>query len=706
VRNNQALLFFLGLGFSLCLPASASENLALNGDFEFPASGPNAVGWTVETTGSGVFQDRATGLSDDGTGSVRMSVSQPGDVVRMTSDCIYLPTPTVTGQYLITVRHRDQVGTESGWLRIRGFSDTACQNPAGSSSINAILGTQGQWDLVSRIASGPGSVTLELNLGTNDSALSAVSWDELDVRVTNRIDRFRATLLRPIDLDAFEDEADNDEFGSALTVGDFNADGFDDAAIGIPSEDLGAAVDFGQVLISFGSINGLNEGTFGQKIVVGAQLSQQGQDFGRALAAGDFNCDGFDDLAIGVPLYDGTSADTGRIYTFDGSPTGLVLSSLRQIDRDTGDLAGTATSGDMFGASLASGNFNGDGDPVSQLPCDDLAIGTPGLDVNSQDNAGGAFVLFGGSNSLETSFDNPGGRVWTQARSQINGQPEPNDRVGEAVAAFDFGGDFVDDLLIGAPFDEFAGQFGAVHLIPGAAGSEFMDQANSLFFSASTVTTPGLTYRGFGAALATGIDYTLSNQLRGLAIGAPLTSIPSALRFGVGGVLQHNSATQSFPTVIEPPTDQEDANFGQQMVYADTLNRGLAGELWISEPGFNNGQGRIRIQGRTLIGNASVPTTQSVATTQFDLGDLGVFQVPANGDRFGEVLARGNFNGYGGDELLIGIPFWEPAAFRAETDQGSIGPAFNTGAIVEISWDLEASDPDNLFSDSFESPPI
>ncbi len=48
-----------------------------------------------------------------------------------------------------------------------------------------------------------------------------------------------------------------DRFGASLTVGDFNRDDFDDLAIGVPGEDIGANINAGAVNILYGSVSGL-----------------------------------------------------------------------------------------------------------------------------------------------------------------------------------------------------------------------------------------------------------------------------------------------------------------------------------------------------------------------------------------------------------------------------------------------------------------
>jgi hypothetical protein len=111
-------------------------------------------------------------------------------------------------------------------------------------------------------------------------------------------------------------EAD-DFFGQALAADDFNGDGQDDLAIGVPFEDVDGIGDAGAVNVLYGEGSGLAR--TGNQIwhqnVAGVEGEAEASDtFGSALAAGHFNDDGRDDLAIGVPQEDiDALADAGAV---------------------------------------------------------------------------------------------------------------------------------------------------------------------------------------------------------------------------------------------------------------------------------------------------------------------------------------------------------------------------------------------------------
>ncbi len=219
----------------------------------------------------------------------------------------------------------------------------------------------------------------------------------------------------------------DDVFGQAIAWGDFDDDGFDDLAIGIPNEDVNGVGDAGAVAVLYGSPSGLrSDGNqlWSQDSSGIRDDPEQGDAFGARLATGDFNGDGFDDLAIGVleESIDGVN-DAGALHVIFGTSNGLDEAGDQFLHQNTLGVEDDAEDLDFFATSLAAGDFDRDGR-------DDLAVGVQREDIGAIADGGAMHVFYGSNNGLKVSND----QFWHQDAPGVDDLVEPNDQLGANCA--------------------------------------------------------------------------------------------------------------------------------------------------------------------------------------------------------------------------------------------------------------------------------
>ena len=314
---------------------------------------------------------------------------------------------------------------------------------------------------------------------------------------------------------------------------DFNNDGFADLAVGVAGENLGATGNAGAVNILYGTASGLT-GTgsrlFTQDSPGVPGGSEPGDGFGETLAIGDFDGDGFADLAVGVTLEDlGAIVDAGAVNVLYGTTGGLTGTGSQLFTQDSPGVGSSAEGEDAFGGTIAAGDFDGDGFA-------DLAVGVWRENVGAAANGGAVNVLYGTTGGLTGN----GSQFFIQDSPGVSGVVEPDDEVGLALGAGDFNRDRFLDLAVGAPGEDYgaADRGGAVNLLPGSAGG--LTGNGSQLLTQNSPGVPGVAELGdnFGSAVAVG-DFD-GDGAADLAAGvagrrpspAPVRSSPSQARPG------------------------------------------------------------------------------------------------------------------------------------------------------------------------------
>jgi hypothetical protein len=257
-----------------------------------------------------------------------------------------------------------------------------------------------------------------------------------------------------------------DYFGDSLGVGDIDGDGYDDLVVGVPGDDPGAT-NGGSFHVIYGSLNGLTEE--GDQLIdqdsPGIENGVEANDYyADVLAVADYDCDGYADIAVGIPREDiAVGADTGAINIIYGSSTGL--STADDWFHQNFGLSGSSQAHDYLAGSLAAGNFNGDDD--SGIPCMDIAFGVPGEDVSSVSNAGAVHVLYGGTSGITTT----GQQFFNQSTSGVDDDIDAGDEFGARLQVQDYNDDGYDDLWVRVPGEASCGISGeGYHILVASSG--------------------------------------------------------------------------------------------------------------------------------------------------------------------------------------------------------------------------------------------
>jgi hypothetical protein len=306
--------------------------------------------------------------------------------------------------------------------------------------------------------------------------------------------------------------AAQDQFGDALAAGDFNGDGRNDLAVSASWADAAGRADSGVVYLFRGAgaeFPSVDLATQAASVTIWG--AGAGNRCGSAVALGDLDGDGRDELIIGCPR----ASPAGRVYAVPGSSSSQPAIDLAACGAAV-VIEGTLAGGE-FGAALATGAANQDA-------MDDLLVGAPYASPVDRSGAGAAYLILGSA---------PFGAIPSggQAAALTVLGAAANDNLGSAVALGDLDGDNRGDLVLGAPGASPAALTGA-----GAAYAVLLPQslpaAVDLATASAAITLAGTeSYDKLGTAVGVA-DLDGDGRLDLLA-GAPNGDPPGRPQAGV-----------------------------------------------------------------------------------------------------------------------------------------------------------------------------
>jgi hypothetical protein len=444
-----------------------------------------------------------------------------------------------------------------------------------------------------------------------------------------------------------------------------------------------------------------------------AESDQVGANFGWSVGtAGDVNGDGYSDVIVGAPLYDGGHDNEGQAYVYHGSPTGLTTSPNWTAESDQ--------AGANFGYSVGTaGDVNGDG-------YSDVIVGAPYYDSDETDE-GLTYVYHGSATGLSTTAD------WTAESDQIGAS------FGYSVGtAGDVNGDGYSDVIVGAPYydndqtDEgwaYVYQGSATGLAASVAWTAESDQAGASFGwsvgTAGDVNGDGYSdvivgaplyngghdnegrayfYHGSSTGLATSHNWTAESDQAGANFGYSVGTAGDVNGDGYSDVIVsaplydsdetdegrayvYHGSTTGLSTVVDwtVESDQADANFGWSVRTVGDVNGDGYSDVIVGAPYYGNGQNE---EGRAYVYHGSAMGLSSTAdwTVESDLADI----------RFGySVGTAGDVNGDGYSDVIVGAPYYT-------NDQTAEGRAYvyhssAAGLSSTVDWTAESNQDGALF---------
>ncbi len=514
-------------------------------------------------------------------------------------------------------------------------------------------------------------------VGINDRATTLVIVGLLVAMallvLADRVDARSGTvdLLGQTDV-RFDGAAEGDRAGGGVaSVGDMNKDGFGDVIVGAREADNNGRNESGSAYVIFGrpstgplDLAALGAGGFR---VDGALAGDQA---GEAVApAGDVNGDGIPDALVAAPAADNNArGGSGSVYVVFGKASTANV-DLAALGAGGFRIDGEAAA-DTAGSSVAGlSDVNGDG-------LADVAIGAELASNNARAESGSSYVVFGKASTTPVDLLALGAQGF-----RVDGAA-PEDQAAKVAGPGDVNGDGKPDLLVGA--------LSATYNARADSGAAY------LVFGKASATNVDLLALG---AQGSRIEGALAEERAGVTVAGPgdvdgggrPDLVVGADRADNNGRNDSGSSYVVFGESLGAVLDLAALGAGGYRI--DGAEAGGLSATSLSASGDIDGDGRpdvaigapaVSNNGRNQSGSAYVAFGKS-STTNVDLLSLGAAGLRVDGaegderigDERGQVAAAGDFNGDGGQDLIVGST---RADRNARMDSGSAFVVFGTPA--------------------------
>ncbi|MGP3926573.1 FG-GAP and VCBS repeat-containing protein [Streptomyces sp. 8N616] len=428
--------------------------------------------------------------------------------------------------------------------------------------------------------------------------------------------------------------------------GDFNGDGYRDVAVSAAGASVGGRSQAGQLIVQYGSATGLSAAkrtVISQNSTGVPGTAEAGDYFGADTAYGDFNADGYADIATGAAGED-VDGDT------DGGTVVILWGSAAGLSGGTTVPDPTPTQHDRFGRGLEAADFNGDGKA-------DLAIGSSSATLQ---------IYRGGFAKSGTT----GGRYTVTPAILGGGDTGPLN-----LTSGDVNGDLTADLVVDGYEAEPSGEnhWNANYYVPGSASG--LDASGAVKLPAGIITAIGDTDSdGYGDIV---IGMSWDSEVPGSSTGGKVNVVHGSAS-GPSG--EQTTITQNTEGV--PGSSETEDGFGNELSLGDINGDG---HLDLAIGAYGESLDGIAYTGAvTVVYGSAAGLDPSAGSQFFSQNTAGVPGSNEAEDLFGSDVQLADVNGDGKADLTVGAG-GENGGNGAVTGLLSDGTGIGTTGAVSLS---------------------